>query len=325
MRLVKRQQMRELDRATIEQYGTPGLVLMERAGRGLTAILHREVEKRAGRRVLIVCGKGNNGGDGYVVARELRQRGADVSVFSVAPTSGLRGDARRNLERYQALGGVVHVLDVSRGDGGDAGGAGGAGGDGGRGDSGRGSSVVWERLRTEAASADILVDAILGTGFQGEVRGELVDVIEIMNSSTAFTVAVDVPSGLDADSGDVSDTCVLADLTVCFGCAKLGCYVEPGRGHAGRVEVVDIGIAYEALEAVDATHELVDAAAGSLLVPFRHPLDHKGDCGRVLVIGGSVGMSGAVSMAGRAALMTGSGLVTVAAPESLNEVLETQL
>jgi NAD(P)H-hydrate epimerase len=291
--------MRELDRATIEDHGTPGILLMERAGRGVVRALREALPERANQRVLVVCGKGNNGGDGYVVARELRRRNAQVTVISTTPTAALGGDARTTYQRYLSEGGVVHRLDQG--------------------------GAAWDRLRREAEDADVIVDALLGPGFHGDLEGDLVDIIEILNASSAFAVSVDVPSGLEADTGQVSLACVLADLTVTFGCAKVGCFVEPGRAHAGRVETVDIGIAAAALDGSEVRFELITEDTASLLVPLRHPTDHKGDCGRVLVIGGSVGMSGAVALAGSAALSAGAGLVTVAAPESLNDALEAQL
>ncbi len=298
MRLVTRDEMRELDRATIEEYGTPGLVLMERAGQGVMRAIQARYGSLAGLRCAVVAGRGNNGGDGYVVARRLRGHGADVSVFTTALPAELSGDAHLNYARYEALGARVRHLATEH---------------------------DLSRLGAVLDDCDLVVDALLGTGFRGAVRGPMARVIERVNASPAFVIAVDVPSGLDADSGTVGGPAVAADLTVTFGCAKIGCYVDPGRGLCGDIEVVDIGIAAGALAAVPETYQLIDAAAAARLLPRREPADHKGRFGRLLVIGGSAGLTGAVAMAGEGALRAGGGLVTVALPRSLQDTLAAKL
>jgi NAD(P)H-hydrate epimerase len=291
--------MRELDRATIEDHGTPGLVLMERAGQGVVKAIHARCPDLAGIRCLVLAGRGNNGGDGYVVARGLSRHGVDVEVVSTAPPTELSGDARVNFERYEALG--RRVRELAR-------------------------AVDWDRLRTAVAEADLIIDGLLGTGFHGRVRGSLVDVIEIVNSAPAAeVVAIDVPSGLDADSGAVDGPCIEADLTVTFGFAKVGCYVDPGRNFVGDLEVVEIGIAPTAVATVEDQFCLLDDTLASSLLPARAAADHKGRFGRLLVVGGSVGLTGAVAMAGTGALRSGGGLVTVAAPASLQPVLAASL
>ncbi len=298
MRLVTRDQMRALDRAAIEDYGVPGLALMERAGRAVVREMSEFFASRANLRAVVLCGKGNNGGDGYVIARHLRQRGAAVVVFALDDPAQLTGDAYAQMDRYRTLGAPVITLE------GDA---------------------AWLRLRREVAAADVVVDALVGTGFRGAVEGALLDVCEIVNAHPAFVVAVDVPSGLDADTGAIDPIALLADLTVTFECPKLGCTLEPGRGFVGELRVADIGIPRAALEAQEPTADLIDRRAAALLVPTRHPTDHKGDCGRVLVIGGSAGMTGSVALAARAALATGAGLVTLAVPAPFAAAVDAAL
>lgn len=298
MRLVTRDEMRELDRVTIEDYGVPGLVLMERAGRGVVRAIHARHPVLAGLRCLVVAGRGNNGGDGFVVARDLRQHGAEVSVFATAPLTELTPDTQVNVARYLAIGGVVGQLK---------------------------SEADWERLRFAAAHADIIIDALLGTGFRGPVRDQLADVIEIVNAAAAQVVAVDVPSGIDGDTGAVEGACVEADLTVTFGFPKVGCTVDPGRAYVGDLETVDIGLSREAIEKSKEQFRLLDDDLAATLLPARFPGDHKGRFGRLLVIGGSAGLTGAVALAGSGALRAGGGLVTVAVPSSLQDALAAKL
>jgi NAD(P)H-hydrate epimerase len=298
MRLVTRDEMREFDRATIEDYGTPSLVLMERAGRGVMQAIHARHPVLSGLRCLVLAGGGNNGGDGLVVARSLRQHGGDVRVIMTAGAAELTPDARVNLERYEAMGGTIGFLE---------------------------SEPDWERLRSEAAHADMIIDALLGTGFRGPLRGPLIDVIEIINASGAEVVAVDVPSGLDADTGNVGVACVESDLTVTLGLAKVGCYVDPGRAYTGAIEVVDIGLAREAIDRVEERFRILDPDLAAALLPARQPGDHKGRFGRLLVVGGSAGLTGAVALAGSGAARAGGGLVTVAVPSSLQDALAAKL
>ncbi len=298
MRLVTRDEMRELDRATIEDYGIPGLTLMERAGRGVVRAIQARHPVLAGLRTLVLAGRGNNGGDGWVVARVLREHGAQVEVITTAPLADLSPDARANAERYLAMGGVVGSLA---------------------------NEPDWQRFRAAAQEADLIVDALLGTGFRGPVRGSLVDVIEIVNASAAEIVAVDIPSGLDADSGEVDGACIEADLTVTFGFPKLGCVVDPGRDVSGELEIVDIGLVAEAIQRLEERFRLIDDELAASLVPVRRANDHKGRFGRLLVVGGSAGFTGAVALAGRAALRVGGGLATVAVPVSCWDLLAGKL
>jgi len=294
MRLVTAAEMRSLDRLTIES-GTPGHVLMERAGEGATRVLLDCVPRlrTRGSRALIVAGKGNNGGDGWVIARLLKRRGVTVEVALVGRTAEVAGDALRNLRAYRRLRGALFEV---------------------------GDAAGLARLATVASAADAVVDALFGTGLNDPVLGLPAAAIETINSCGAPVLAVDIPSGLDADSGRPLGTAVQAEATATFGFAKLGQVQHPGVRQCGALAVVDIGLAPAALDAVPPRAALIEAADAARLVPRRETETHKGDCGHVLVIAGSVGHTGAAQLATRAAGRAGAGLVTVAGPASLHAI-----
>jgi hydroxyethylthiazole kinase-like uncharacterized protein yjeF len=300
MRLVTRDEMRELDRATIEDFGTPSLVLMERAGRGVMQAIRAHYPDLAGVPCLVLAGAGNNGGDGFVVARHLREHGADVTVFALAPERAMSPDARVMRTRFEALGAAVYEL----------------------------GEPAAGRLPAVAAASELIVDALLGTGATGKPRRPLAEVIAIIGEARAggaHVIAIDVPSGLDADTGATPGACVDADLTVTLGFAKVGCFVDPGRGATGELEVVDLGIPAAATDRSPERFRLLDPESAAALLPPRARSDHKGRFGRLLVIGGSVGFLGAAGMAGIAALRAGGGLVTVAVPASLEDALAARM
>jgi len=295
LRLATAAEMRALDGLTIERYGTPGHVLMERAGRGATAVLLQCFPRlrRKGRRAVIVAGKGNNGGDGFVIARLLRRRGVRAEVVLLGRAAELRGDAARMLNAYTRGRGPVREIT-------DAAGLG--------------------ALQSTVASADLVVDAIFGTGLDKPVRGLHADAIELINAAGVPVFAVDIPSGLNADTGVPMGTAVQAEATATFGFAKLGQALYPGVRHCGQLAVVDIGLAPQAVAEHAPRAALLGEADAARLVPTRPADAHKGDCGHVLVIAGSFGKTGAAQLAARAAARVGAGLVTVVAPASLYAV-----
>ncbi len=283
--------MRAVDRWAIEQRGVPSLDLMERAG----AAVARTVELLApDGPVAVLCGKGNNGGDGLVVARLLRDAGREVAVMCVAPPEEFSGDARENLNRLQ--GGAPRLL------------AGGA------------QSALDERCASAIEAAAAVVDALLGTGFEGEPHGLMAAAIDAINASQAMVVSVDVPSGVAASSGVVSGRAVRAAATVTFHAAKPGLWIRPGKAHAGMVQTVDIGIPRGAPE--QASVGLVDASVLDLL-PRRGASSTKFTSGHVLVVGGSRGLTGAPRMAAHASMRAGAGYVTACVPASLQAILAT--
>ncbi|MDJ0865592.1 MAG: NAD(P)H-hydrate dehydratase [Myxococcota bacterium] len=284
--LVGAETMRALDRHTIETLGVPGEILMESAGRAVAEVVLAEAPAGP---VLVVCGAGNNGGDGLVVARHLALLGVPVRVALLGEPARLRGDAAANWKRLARL-------DVTHG----------------------GAS-----FRT--AGAAVILDAVFGTGLAREVKGPAAAAIRRINAARpgARVVAVDLPSGLDADTGQVLGAAVEADVTVTIGLPKLGLALEPGRTHAGRVVVARIGIADDA-PGVRADAELWRAAGAASSLPARPSAGHKGSFGHVLVAAGSRGKSGAAALAAHGAARAGAGLVTVACPAGLNEILEVK-
>ena len=294
MKCVTAAEMRELDRRATEEFGIPSLVLMEHAGRAVAervkALLCEE-GKSAGP-VSVFCGKGNNGGDGFVAARHLHNAGVGVECWLTSPADAVHGDAEINLEITRRLGIPLHILS--------------------------GSTVP-------AFWGVAVVDALLGTGIRGEVTGVIGRCVDLINDSRLPVVAVDVPSGLNADTGQLANRCVRAMATVTFGLPKLGLLVYPGREVAGELTVADISFPPELAADEGLQHEWVTAERLRELLP-RRPVDaHKGDSGRILVIAGSPGLTGAAAMCGASALRAGGGLVTLAIPASLNPILEAKL
>ena len=295
--LATADEVRRADRRAIEELGVPGVVLMENAGRGAADLIERVFGPARGRRVAVVAGKGNNGGDGFVVARHLAGRGATVDVWLVAAAADVRGDALVNLEALRRVG--VGVTEVGVRGGIDA-------------------------LGRSLRGADVVVDALLGTGASGVPSGLVADAIRAINESGRPVSSLDLPSGLLADGGPVPEPTVRADLTVTFGLAKPGLYLLPGALHAGRVEVADLGVPREWL-ARGLRLGLVEAEDVRAALPPR-PIDaHKGRHGHLLVVAGSIGKTGAAVLACRGALRAGTGLVTCAVPVSQQPVVAAHL
>jgi ADP-dependent NAD(P)H-hydrate dehydratase / NAD(P)H-hydrate epimerase len=272
--------MRAIDRWAIEEQGVPGLDLMERAGEGVARAIDELVPDGP---VAIICGKGNNGGDGLVVARLLRDAGRGATVALIPEPQELSGDARANLERLTGA-----------------------------------PPLPLDQAREAVASCAVIVDALLGTGFQGEARGAVADAIELINSTAPPVVSVDVPSGVDASSGEVHGAAVRASTTVTFHAAKPGLWIRPGKRHAGEVRVVDIGIPRGAPHASS-----VGLLRASVLdqVPRRMPAQNKFESGHVLVAGGSRGLTGAPRMTAHASMRAGAGYVTACVPASQQPVV----
>lgn len=290
MRLCTTSQMKNLDRLTIEKYGIPGDVLMERAGRWVALVAVNLIESDIMKRIVVLAGRGNNGGDGWVAARYLRKAGFNVSVVLVADPDKLAGDAKLNFER---------ALE---------------------------SGVEWLRFEDEIPEADLYIDALLGTGITGAPRGEIAKAIEKLNTKTkkdkSFIIAVDIPSGVNTDDGSAPDPVVDAYATVTFGFPKLGQFIHPGRGKVGKLYVADIGLSAKAMDETPVTFELSTLLEMRKLLPVRPPDGHKGTFGKGLIIGGSAGMTGAVVMASKAFLRSGAGLCYAAVPRSLVDVVD---
>jgi NAD(P)H-hydrate epimerase len=294
-RLVTGPEMAAIDRRTIEECGISALDLMERAGARVVETLLERWGELEGMRVAVVCGKGNNGGDGLVVARLLEQAGVAVDTFLGVDRAAITGEAAHQLRRLEEVGGKVVPVP-------------------------EGSAAV-EALRR----SDVVVDALLGTGLRGAPRQAQGRIIQTINDSACPVLAVDLPSGVDASSGHVHGVAVRAAVTVTFGLAKVGHLFPPGRGHCGLLELADIGFPETAIEACEGTTFLLTAAGIAARIPRRETDAHKGRCGSVLVIAGSEGMTGAASLSADAALRAGAGRVTLGAPVSLHDILEVKL
>lgn len=290
MRVLNTQQMREADRRTIDEVGIPSIVLMENAGRQAVAAIEAAFEDLATMHVGVVCGRGNNGGDGFVVARTLIQRGVETAVFLLGSVADVRGDARTNLEVLGRIGlTIVEITDAQE----------------------------WELHFSELSRCELLVDAILGTGFHGQLSGLLETVVADLNGLGVPIVAIDLPTGLSADTPEVNGEAIEASMTITLAAPKIPLILPPADTYSGDLVIADIGIPLPILDDVEGPYiELLTRERMRELVPVRAADSHKGDFGRVLVIAGSIGRSGAAHLAAIGALRSGAGLVTVATPRS---------
>jgi len=285
MKIATREIVREIDRLTIEKYGIPGLVLMENAGRATADVLLDNFAYA--RRVAVFTGGGNNGGDGFVIARHLISEGIDVDTYIASDPKKYRGDALTNYKALKKIGGNIVELK--------------------------------NNLR-KYKQADVIVDALFGTGLDREVTGFYKKVIEFINSQGVPTLAVDLPSGLDSNTGHPLGTAVLADITVTFVLPKLGISIYPGVEYAGEIYVADITTP-NFLED-DIPYELLLSESVAEILAPRYEDTNKGTYGHLLILAGSPGKSGAASLAALGAQRSGTGLVTVGIPKSLNPIME---
>jgi NAD(P)H-hydrate epimerase len=293
MKVVTAEEMRAIDTKTIEEYGIAGSVLMEKAG---LAVMTRIKEIFGRKRIIVMSGSGNNGGDGLVVARNLHNEGWDVRVFLTCGPEDLSADA---LSQYKA----AIRFGVSIGPAEDL--------------------LVQER--TGFAHHALIVDALLGTGLGRPVEGRLSEVISVINRSGLPVVSVDIPSGISSDNGQVMGTAVRADCTVTFGLPKRGHLLHPGAEFSGKLFVEDIGFPRELCDPGSLDTELIERTGVSALIPGRRDYSNKGDYGRVLIVAGSKGKTGAALMAAQACLRAGAGLVTLGVPESLADVFQSRV
>jgi len=298
MKVVTAKQMQELDRLASAQYKIPTARLMERAGEQLLAALRACLGTLDGKRIVIAAGKGNNGGDGLVLARLLRQHPCAVETYLAVDGSTLRGLAEEQWQRLRQDGGPPSCQCLDR------------------------AGWTLDQFRKAAAGADLIVDALLGTGLTAPVEGAYAEMIEAINCAGAPVLAVDLPSGINADTGAVMGVAVQAAVTVTFALPKLGLLLHPGAARAGRVIISDIGIPQAAVDQLALTVEQITPGSIRRTLRPRSPQQHKGDFGHLLVIAGSEGKMGAAAMSALGALRAGTGLVTVAVPRSQNPVIQ---
>lgn len=295
MRVVTGREMQAIDKEAIEKFGVLSLELMERAGAEVARAAQRMLSGGVGKNVVVVAGKGNNGGDGFVTARRLHETGLKVKLFLLSPPEALTGDASA---KYQM---VKDVLEST--------------------------SLNEENLSTLTQAldqADLIIDAIFGTGFSGRVEAFPEEIIRLINQSKAPVLSVDIPSGVEADTGKVNDSAVRADETVTFGLPKLGEVIYPGAEFSCKLSVVDIGFPPEVLKR-EGKLDFPRIEEMASLLPRRKPEAHKRECGQILVLAGSVGFTGAATLTCRAAMRAGAGIVTLGIPQSLNDILEVKL
>lgn len=273
--------MHEIDKRAYEKYHIPSVVLMENAA---FAIVNR-IKKHNKSKILFVCGPGNNGGDGFAAARQLACEGYCVKVFLLSDENKFKGDAKINYDALSAMNAEIYHGTVD--------------------------------LKNEIEKCDIVVDCIFGTGLKRNIEGAFNDAIKIINNEDAFVLSVDIPSGIDSDTGRMLNICINADETVTFGCKKPGLVLGEGRNASGSVVVSQISIPYGCIEEqnIKCTTNYGDYP-DSLLIK-RKTDTNKGDYGKVFIFGGSHLMSGAVGLSGDAALRSGSGLVNCVVPESI--------
>jgi ADP-dependent NAD(P)H-hydrate dehydratase / NAD(P)H-hydrate epimerase len=295
MKVLTPERMAKYDEYAIKTWGIPSAVLMENAGRNMYRLMkERYLEDK--QRILIFCGRGNNGGDGFVIARYARENGYNVRAFLLCRKGDLKGDAALNMSLYQSLGGEIIEL------GGDL-----------------------EAVKTAIQHAHLIVDAIFGTGLSKAVEGREKAIIDEINQSGKPVIAVDIPSGIDGKTGRPLGTAIKATHTFTFAYPKIGQVLYPGAYHTGKLTVIDISIPSFVADTLGFDGHVIDSEMVRPLLAERTPWAHKGTYGHAAVIAGSPGKTGAAHMASLAALKVGAGLVTLLVPQTLNPIMEAKL
>jgi hydroxyethylthiazole kinase-like uncharacterized protein yjeF len=298
MKLLTAKEMQAIDKKAITEFGIPGLILMEHAGQRMTeAIVNRLAGKIQGKRFLIFAGKGNNGGDGFVIARQLINMGADVRTFLLYPANTLQGDAKINYDILVNMKAKIYTVLKTR---------------------------DLQRVEVALTYSDYLIDAILGTGFKGILQGLVADLVNLLNKSDKPIFAVDIPSGLEADTGRAKGNCVRAAMTVTFGYPKIGLCMERAREYVGELWLGCISFPPILWEKVPGERRMLTADLVRCLLPKRDSDGHKGTFGHLLVVGGSEGLTGSVTLTATSALKTGAGMVTIGLPRSLCPIVEAK-
>lgn len=298
MRLYTSEEMRAVDKHAIENVGIPSLVLMENAGIKSLFTLEKLLGGLRAKRFTIICGKGNNGGDGLVIARHLANSNLPVYVFLTSEPEKLSQDALVNYNILCQTGVKPSVI--------------------------RNEDDV-NRLRVAMEFSECLIECIFGTGFAGEIEGGIAHIVAAMNDSRASKVSIDLPAGLCANTGKISQISFAADYTITLGAPKAGLFLFPGKHIAGEVWVADIGIPAVSFESISPQHYLVTSQLVETLVPERDQQSHKGSVGKLLILAGSDQYQGAGVLASYGALRSGAGVVNLGMPESLKGNLCCQI
>jgi NAD(P)H-hydrate epimerase len=298
MKIVTGFEMQKIDKLAIHEFNIPSLLLMENAGKSVYEEIIKHFPDVKNKTIGIFCGKGNNGGDGFVTANYLLKDKINIKVFLLGKKNEVAGDAKVNLRKLIKEG--VHIHEIN-------------------------TVADVEKLNEYTKDVDIVVDAILGTGFRGAALGLVGRVIDFINNMKKPIVSIDLPSGVNADTGEVLGACIKADITVTLGLPKTGLIFYPGIKYAGKIIVKEIGYPKEIFEKEKSTFELLESSFVKEKLPKRELNVHKGSVGKLLIIGGSRGYTGAVLLAAYSSLRTGVGLVTVGIPASLSSIIETKL
>jgi NAD(P)H-hydrate epimerase len=303
MYLVTAEEMQNMDKDTINSFGIPGRTLMESAGRGSYAIIIETFPDISLKKVGIVAGRGNNGGDAFVVARYLMENKINTNIFIIGNKDKIKGDAQANLDLVEKLikensnSTITEVTDID----------------------------ALKQHKAKLLHHDIFIDGIFGTGLNSDVRGIYKEIIQLLNNSKKPIFSIDIPSGLSADTGKPCGVCINATATATFGHPKPGHILYPGDKYTGGLEVVDIGIPKHITKKYNPGLNLLENKDIKALFPKRDSESHKGNFGHVLILAGSPGKTGAAALASNAAMRCGTGLVTLGIPRALNASMEPQV
>ena len=303
MYLVTAGQIQDMDKKAIETFGISGVVLMESAGRGAFDFLLKKFKNIKTKKIAVIAGRGNNGGDGFVIARYLMEKGIDVTAFLLSSKKKVTGDAKVNMDLLQKLCDRSHscsIVEIPDAD-------------------------TFKSQKNRILHYNFFIDAILGTGLNSDVRGFFKDAIELINSSGKPVFSVDIPSGLHSDTGQPLGVAVKADATATFAFAKAGHILYPGNNYTGDLEIVDIGIPKFIAREKKIKLFLIEKNEIAALFKPRQFQSHKGSFGHLLVIAGSKGKTGAAALCDNAAMKCGTGLVTLGVAKSLNKSMEPQV
>lgn len=297
MKVATAKQMHEIDAAAISQYGLPEIALMESAGHRVFEATLKILGNVDTKTICVLAGSGNNGGDALVTARYLSNNGAKIKVFLIGNKNHRTDSFNIQIKILREIGIEILQLETDR---------------------------SWERLQVALKFTDAIIDGVLGTGFFGELRPPALRLIKMINAAGKKIISIDIPSGVASDTGAVEETAMNAICTVALGLPKPGHFICPGAKFVGKLIIEDIGIPHDLLNE-DIHQTLIDDELAKTLLPMRARDVHKGTCGKILVIAGSRGMTGAACLASMAALKSGAGIVTLAVPESLNDLYEVKL
>lgn len=298
MKVVTANEMRKIDKKAIEEWGISGCILMENAGAGIVKSMEKYSGDLKGKRIIIMAGKGNNGGDGFVIARHLLNREIHCEVFILVEEGSLKGDALLNYSILKKTG--CPIFEIT-------------------------SRSMLSSVAPKINEADIIIDALLGTGLTHSAEGIIAEAIDLINSTHKCIISVDIPSGMNSDTGEITGPAIKASLTFTLCLPKRSFFLYPAANYTGKFEVVDIGIPQKLIEMEDIKVELIDSNRLKILLVDRNRDTHKGNFGHVLILSGSPGKTGAATLSAMGALRCGTGLVTVGIPESLNDIMEIKL